>query len=135
MVEGPGVVIGRKGTLGTVFYCRTEFWPHDTTLWVTDFSGHGRWYAYQLLRELKLAQYDCGASNPTLNRNHVHEVPVVVPPTAVTSRYHMLVDDWMRLADQLQQANSTLRATRDLLLPRLISGELDVSSVPDPAAL
>ncbi len=47
----------------------------------------------------------------------------------------MLVDDWMRLADQLQQANSTLRATRDLLLPRLISGELDVSSVPDPAAL
>ena len=39
-VNGPGVVIGRKGTLGKVFYLDSDFWPHDTTLWVKDFHGN-----------------------------------------------------------------------------------------------
>jgi type I restriction enzyme S subunit len=37
---GPGVVIGRKGSLGTVFFIDQPFWPHDTTLWVKDFKGN-----------------------------------------------------------------------------------------------
>ncbi len=41
MVAGPEVVIGRKGTLGKLFYLENEFWPHDTTLWVSDFKGTG----------------------------------------------------------------------------------------------
>ena len=39
-VKCPGVVIGRKGTLGTVFYLNKDFWPHDTTLWVKNFHGN-----------------------------------------------------------------------------------------------
>jgi len=40
MVKAPGVVIGRKGTLGKVFYLDIDFWPHDTTLWVKEFKGN-----------------------------------------------------------------------------------------------
>jgi type I restriction enzyme S subunit len=85
-VKGPGVVIGRKGTLGTVFYAENDFWPHDTTLWVKDFHGNEPKFSYYFLRTLGLEQYDCGASNPTLNRNHIHTLPIRRPPIEVQCR-------------------------------------------------
>ncbi|KVD94050.1 hypothetical protein WS63_05135 [Burkholderia stagnalis] len=85
-VAGPGVVIGRKGSLGTCFYLRTSFWPHDTTLWVKDFKGNNPKFCYFLLQGMALAQHDVGAANPTLNRNHVHLIPVRVPDVAEQER-------------------------------------------------
>ncbi len=78
-VKGPGLVIGRKGTLGTVFYSEDDFWPHDTTLWVKDFHGNDPRFAYYFLQTMGLERYDAGASNPTLNRNHIHSIPVCYP--------------------------------------------------------
>lgn len=80
-IVGPGLVIGRKGSLGTVFYVRGRYWPHDTTLWVKDFHGNNPLYCYYLLKTLGLEQYDVGASNPTLNRNHIHGIEVPAPPS------------------------------------------------------
>lgn len=75
----PGVVIGRKGTLGTVHYLDRPYWPHDTTLWVKDFKdSHPRFLSY-FLRTLRLENFDTGASNPTLNRNHLHKIKVIAP--------------------------------------------------------
>lgn len=75
----PGVVIGRKGTLGTVHYLDRAYWPHDTTLWVKDFKGsHPRFLSY-FLATLRLENFDTGASNPTLNRNHLHKIKVIAP--------------------------------------------------------
>src|SRR5215211_4843824 len=71
-VEGPGVVTGRKGVLGKVYFSSGPYWPHDTTLWVADFRGSDPRYIYYLLQTLPLASLDAGASNPTLNRNHAH---------------------------------------------------------------
>jgi hypothetical protein len=70
-VKRPGVVIGRKGTLGTVHYINSDFWAHDTTLWVKDFKGNHPRFIYYLLKVMHLENYDVGASNPTLNRNHI----------------------------------------------------------------
>lgn len=78
-VEGPGVVIGRKGTLGTVFYNEGNFWPHDTSLWVKDFKGNDPKFIYYLLQVLHFEKFDAGAANPTLNRNHVHSLKLEVP--------------------------------------------------------
>ena len=74
--KGPGVVIGRKGTLGTAFYIDKDFWPHDTTLWVKDFKGNDPYYVYCLLSLLHLEQLDTGSANPTLNRNYAHQIPI-----------------------------------------------------------
>ncbi len=78
-VKGPGVVIGRKGSLGTVHFTEQNFWPHDTTLWVKDFKDNYPLYVYYFLKTLRLENYDVGASNPTLNRNHVHKLDVSIP--------------------------------------------------------
>lgn len=64
-VEGPGVIIGRKGSLGTVFFEEGLFWPHDTTLWVKDFRGSDPKFVYYFLKTMGLERYDAGASNPT----------------------------------------------------------------------
>lgn len=86
MVEAPGVVIGRKGSLGTCFYLDEAFWPHDTTLWVKDFKGNDPTFCYYFLKGMDLAKHDVGSANPTLNRNHVHLLPVVAPDQRTQQR-------------------------------------------------
>lgn len=78
-VKGPGVVIGRKGTLGTVHFIQSNYWPHDTTLWIKDFKGNDPRFLSYFLQTLKLENFDVGASNPTLNRNHVHKIKIIFP--------------------------------------------------------
>ncbi|MDA8429605.1 MAG: restriction endonuclease subunit S [Geobacteraceae bacterium] len=81
MVSGPGVVLGRKGSLGTVFYINEDFWPHDTSLWVKDFKGNNPKFVYYFFNNMSegLKKMDVGAANPALNRNHVHPLPVKWP--------------------------------------------------------
>ena len=80
-VSGPGVVLGRKGSLGTVFYIEEDFWPHDTSLWVKDFKGNNPRFIYYFFKSIseKLKKMDVGAANPALNRNHVHPIEIFWP--------------------------------------------------------
>jgi type I restriction enzyme S subunit len=109
-VKGPGVVIGRKGTLGNVFYSEHNFWPHDTTLWVKDFHDNNEKFSYYFLKTLHLEQYDCGASNPTINRNHIHLLPVNFPPletqrkiASILSTYDDLIENNTRRIKTLEE--------------------------------
>jgi type I restriction enzyme S subunit len=79
-VQAPGVVTGRYGTLGDVFYISEDFWPLNTALYVRDFKGNDPRYVAALLRSMNLAQYDGAAAVPGLNRNQLHTVPVRIPP-------------------------------------------------------
>ena len=79
MVSAPGVVIGRKGTLGKVFFLGEDFWPHDTTLWVKDFKGNSPRFVFHFFSVLDVQWLDSGAANPALNRNQVHSLRVAWP--------------------------------------------------------
>ncbi|EGV17745.1 restriction endonuclease subunit S [Thiocapsa marina] len=81
--QGPGVVIGRKGTLGSVHYSAQDYWPHDTTLWSRDLRGNIPRFVYYFLHTIDFKRFDVGNSNPTLNRNHIHALPIKVPPLDV----------------------------------------------------
>ena len=72
----PGVILGRKGLVGSVYYLPTDYWAHDTTLWVKDFRGNHPKYVYYFFRSIAatLRDLDVGSANPTLNRNHVHPI-------------------------------------------------------------
>src|SRR5690554_4254514 len=51
IAQGPGVVIGRSGaSIGRVHFCQTDYWPHNTCLYVTDFMGNNPRFAYYLLQ-------------------------------------------------------------------------------------
>src|SRR4051812_30651706 len=79
MADGPGVVMGRKGTLGRVHYVDGPFWPHDTTLWVSDFKGNDPRFVYYALQTIDTEFLNVGSASPTLNRNHFHPLPVRWP--------------------------------------------------------
>lgn len=81
MSDGPGVVIGRKGTLGRVHYVEGPFWPHDTTLWVRDFKGNVPRFVYYAMQGMDTVALNVGSASPTLNRNDVHPLPVMWPRT------------------------------------------------------
>ena len=78
-VLGPGVVTGRSGSIGNVFYIADSFWPLNTTLYVRNFHGNIPRFVYYLLVAFDLKKYAGGTGVPTLNRNDVHCVSVVVP--------------------------------------------------------
>jgi type I restriction enzyme S subunit len=80
--SGPGVVLGRKGVVGSVYFITSDYWPHDTTLWVRDFHGNYPRFVYYffLCMASQLARMDVGSANPTLNRNHIHPIAVRWPP-------------------------------------------------------
>lgn len=102
-VQGPGVVIGRKGTLGKVFFSTEDFWPHDTTLWVKDFKGNEPKFIYYLLQVLDFARFDSGAANPTLNRNHVHSLKIAVPNQKVRTKIASILSAYDDLIDNNNQ--------------------------------
>jgi len=85
-VEGPGVVTGRYGTIGQVFYVEDAFWPLNTTLYVRDFKGnHPRFISY-FLRCLDFMAYSDKAAVPGVNRNHLHLASVLLPPLSEQRR-------------------------------------------------
>lgn len=133
--KGPGVVTGRSGSLGTVMYVEGDFWPLNTTLWVKKFVVGSALYAFYVLQAIDLVAFNSGAAVPTLNRNDVHGLPVVRPMPDVLGAFDEVVGPMIRLKRRLELANENLRTTRDFLLPKLISGELDVSTIPEPEAL
>ena len=110
-VKGPGVVIGRKGTLGTVHFLRCNYWPHDTTLWVKDFKKNDPRFLSYFLQTLRLENFDVGASNPTLNRNHAHKIKVIFPEkidtqhriAAILAAYDELIENNKRRIASLEK--------------------------------
>lgn len=76
---GEGVVTGRYGTLGEVFYINGKYWPLNTTLYVTDFKGNYPKFIYYFLKTLKLERFNGAAAVPGLDRNVIHKVEVLFP--------------------------------------------------------
>ena len=79
MVKGPGVVTGRSGTLGKVHYIGTDYWPHNTSLWVTRFNDNIPKFIYYLYESLSFGRFASGSGVPTLNRNDAHSYRIALP--------------------------------------------------------
>ena len=91
-VRGPGVVTGRSGSIGSVFYVEENFWPLNTVLYVKEFHGNDPRFVYHLLKRFDLKRFASGAGVPTLNRNFVHDEPVDIPPLPEQQRIVAILD-------------------------------------------
>ena len=79
-VKGPGVVTGRYGTIGQVFFVEGDYWPLNTALYVRDFKGSDPRFVSYFLRSIDFNKYVDKAAVPGVNRNHVHLEEVAFPP-------------------------------------------------------
>ena len=125
-VIGPGVVTGRSGTLGEVHYIPGDFWPLNTALWVKEFRRVTPLFSLFLMREMDLKQYNGGVSVPTLDRKTVHRVEILVPAKKLLLAFDEFATPLFEQIGNLTLQTQKLRAARDLLLPRLMSGEIAV---------
>ena len=106
-VKGPGVVTGRYGTIGEVFFVPEDFWPLNTTLYVRDFKGNDPRFISYFLRGIDFFAYSDKAAVPGVNRNHLHESLVRYPSELGAQRAiaHILgtLDDKIELNRRMNQ--------------------------------
>lgn len=110
MVKGPGVVTGRYGTIGQVFYIKKDFWPLNTTLYVRDFKGNDPRFISYFLKTLNFDAYSDKGAVPGVNRNHLHEAEVLIPSLKLQKRIAKILEGLDDSIDTLQRQNTTLEA-------------------------
>jgi len=130
LVAAPGIVVGRKGNVGSVFWAHEPFYPIDTAYYIK--TKLPLLYVFHNLQKQNFINND--AAVPGLSRNQAYLLPVINPAQAVLDLFLATCQPIHDLQITLGKKNANLRQTRDLLLPRLISGELDVSTLVLPDA-
>lgn len=135
MVRGPGITTGRSGVLGKVFYVHDDFWPLNTSLWVKEFRHSMPAYAFHLLRGLDFGSFNAGSAVPTLNRNHVHTLPVLLPPMGLIATFERVATTTLKRQRHNDDQSLTLATLRDALLPKLLSGEIRVKDTEKLAGI
>ena len=87
-----GIITGRSGTIGKVYFCRGEFWPLNTTLYSVDKHGNNPVFLTALLQFFDLSRFYNGTGVPTLNRNIVHKERIIVIPRKEQDRFAAFVE-------------------------------------------
>ena len=85
-VNPPGVVTGRSGTIGIIQYTDKPYWPHNTSLWVKDFKSNHPKFVYYRMKTLNLNRFNGGASVPTLNRNNLDNLIILIPDIPIQEK-------------------------------------------------
>ena len=123
--KGPGVVTGRSGTLGKVTFVESDFWPHNTSLWVTSFKDNDPKFVFYLYDYIDFGRFASGSGVPTLNRNDAHAFKVSVPQdideqVAIATVLTDLDDELMAL--ELKQSKTL--ALKQAMMQELLTGRI-----------
>ena len=118
LVKGPGIIVGRKGNVGSVFWSNEDFFVIDTAYFVTS-SVPLRFLFYDLQTKNFINN---DAAVPGLNRYQAYALEILTPPPDLIERFCKLADNFEHQVSTLRRQIHNLRRTRDLLLPRLLSG-------------
>ena len=124
-VEGPGVITGRSGSIGNVFYEKEDFWPLNTSLYVKNFHGNEPRFVSKLLESLNLKSYAASTGVPSLNRNFIHPLRVNLPPLAEQRAIATVLDTMDDAIRQTEAVLAKLRQVKVGMLHDLLTHGLD----------
>lgn len=125
------IIIGRVGAYcGSISYCKSGFCSSDNTIIAqSDNPKFGIELSYFVLKDLNLRNYAGGSAQPLLTQTVVKQLLVTVPSIEIHKAFTNHLQDIWSWSINLQRKNDNLRKTRDLLLPKLISGQIDVENI------
>jgi type I restriction enzyme S subunit len=126
LVDGPGVVIGRKGTVGAIYWADGPHYPIDTTYYVEPLDGLAPEILYHALRDVRLADLNSDSAVPGLNRDEARAQMILVPAPSDHDQIASAVRRQFAAARAIRAESECLRRTRDVLLPLLMSGRVRV---------
>ena len=122
LVPGPAIILGRKGNVGSVFWSNKDFYPIDTVYFINAESSS--FYLYYALKSMHFMSTDVAV--PGLNRDFAYSRELLLPPNRILSSFTETVTPMHEQLSKLAEMNQKLRTARDLLLPKLMSGEISV---------
>lgn len=131
LVEGPGIVVGRKGTVGSIYWEQKNFFPIDTVFYVKTKDGISLEYVYYLLQTLGLDAMNTDAAVPGLNRNNVYRLEVPGVSDKVLNRFTAVTRKISDRIASLTFENVSLTALRDTVLPKLLAGDLPITDTDE----
>lgn len=124
----PSVTIGRSGNVGNPFIYYGKTWSHNTTLYVKDFKGNDPVFIYYFLKTMDLSNYAGGSAVPTLNRNHIHTLPIRIP---LNSQVQKKIGSLLKLFDDKIAENNSINENLAVLLQTVYQerfGDVDKAS-------
>jgi len=125
LVDGPAVVVGRKGNVGSVIWVQQDCWPIDTTYYVsTELPLH---FAYRVLNEIEFI--DSHAAVPGLSRDQAYSIELVRAETSTVAEFDVVASELRAMSAAAESQAEVLATLRDALLPKLVTGTIDVSKL------
>ena len=130
LVQGPGIVVGRKGNPGTVTWVASDFFPIDTTFYVVPrYGGDALFFLFHTLKNQSLASVAADSAVPGLNRNLAYMNKAIVPSERIIAHFNQHMKPFFVRNHVLQSESRKLTDLRNRLLPELITGKLSATDV------
>lgn len=130
LIEGPAIIVGRKGAAGSVHYSTDNSWPIDTTYYVRGDKNLCLKFSYYLFRSLNLAKLEASTAIPGLNRNHAYDETILLPPFPeqhrIVAKIEELFSELDKGIENLKTARAQLKIYRQALLKHAFEGKLTV---------
>lgn len=121
--KAPGVVTGRYGSIGDVFYLEEDYWPLNTSLWVKNFHGNNEKYIYYLLSNFDFKKFSDKTGVPGVNRNDLHRVKVGLPPLSEQRKIAAILSTWDKAISTTEQLLANSQQQKKALMQQLLTGK------------
>lgn len=127
LVQGPSIVVGRKGTVGSLYWVDGPFFPIDTVFYaVPQRQGIPLYWIYQALQQIDIQSMGADSAVPGVNRDTLYSSGIVVPDLMILEHYWTTLSGLVNKQQRTIEQNRSLAKLRDTLLPKLLSGELRI---------
>ena len=128
LIDGPALIVGRKGSTGTVWFSSKPCWPIDTTYYIRANCHIDIRFSFYLFDSLRLNQFDRSTAVPGLNRNDAYDLPVYLPPLPeqhrIVAKIEALLSELDAGIESLQKARAQLATYRQAFLKHAFDGKL-----------
>ncbi len=129
LYEQESVLVPRKGTLNNVMYVNEPFWSVDTMFFTKMKRQNVAKFVFHFLKGKDLASMNAGSAVPSMTTKILNAIPLQIPDGQTLSTFEAQVSPFYQAASYNNKESENLAAIRDSLLPKLMSGEIDVSDI------
>lgn len=126
LFSGEAVLIPRKGSLNNIMYVDETFWTVDTMFYATMKQPHTAVFVYFFVKAFDMYSMNIGAAVPSMTTKILDAMDVVIPDKETLEKFDKRAKLYFNKIKTLQGQNERLKTARDLLLPKLMSGEVEV---------
>jgi len=128
--KGPGITVGRSGSVGEVNYVETDFWAHNTCLYVYKNFDNDLKYIFYFLKVFDLKSLSSGSAVGTLNRNYIHSEIIALPPALEQHQIIQHIETETKRIDStitnIEKEIELLAEYRTALISEVVTGKIKV---------